>query len=206
MRYSQNQKLKVEISLSHLIGLEKTSTLSEIIKDLSEKKSPELIKALSTRDNIPDYKATLPENQVINKNSLRSPVETEAPKTNAYSHLTEFDTEGIIKRWDDFVNLVMSEKSLVLGPLLNSVTILKVTGTKLELETTDLHSRTLFEQHKDYIAKKTIEFFGKRIDFMVKLNNDIKEPNKLKISKVTEDDTDPYVRAIINEFGGEVIS
>jgi len=206
LRYSQNQKLKVEISLSHLIGIEKTSTISEIIKDLSEKKSPELIKPIPTRNNIPGFKAKIPENPVINKKPIPPPVKTETPGINSYNHLTEFDTEGIKKRWEDFVNVVMTEKSLVLGPLLNSVTILKLTGNKLELETTDSHSRTLVEQHKDYIAKKTEEVFGRRIDLMIRLNNSAQESKKLKISKITEDDTDPYIRAIINELGGEIIS
>jgi DNA polymerase-3 subunit gamma/tau len=206
LRYSQNQKLKVEISLSHLIGIEKTSTISEIIKDLSEKKSPELIKPIPTRNNIPDFKVKIPENPVINKKTVPSPIKTETPGINSHNHLTEFDTEGIKKRWEDFVNVVMSEKSLVLGPLLNSITVLKLTGNKLELETTDSHSRTLVEQHKDYIAKKTEEVFGRRIDFMIRLNNSAQESKKLKISKVTEDDTDPYVRTIINELGGELIS
>ena len=31
LRFSQNHKLKIEIALSHLVGLERTSTLSEII-------------------------------------------------------------------------------------------------------------------------------------------------------------------------------
>ena len=34
LRFSQNHKLKIEIALSHLVGLERTSTLSEIINKL----------------------------------------------------------------------------------------------------------------------------------------------------------------------------
>ncbi len=39
LRYSQNQKLKIEISLSHLIGLERSATISEIINDLGNSSS-----------------------------------------------------------------------------------------------------------------------------------------------------------------------
>ncbi len=159
LRYSQNQKLKVEISLSHLIGIEKTSTISEIIKDLSEKKSPELIKSLSTGNNTPEFKPRFPENPVVNKKSVPPPVKTGIPGYNSFNHLTEFDTESIKKRWEDFVNLIMSEKSLVLGPLLSSITVSKLTGSKLELETTDSHSITLLEQDKEYIAKKNFGIF-----------------------------------------------
>jgi DNA polymerase-3 subunit gamma/tau len=35
LRFSSNQKLKIEIALSHLIGLEKTATLSDIISEIN---------------------------------------------------------------------------------------------------------------------------------------------------------------------------
>ncbi len=35
LRYSQNQKLKIEIALCHLVGLERTSTISELIENLN---------------------------------------------------------------------------------------------------------------------------------------------------------------------------
>jgi len=34
IKYSQNQKLKIEIALSHLVGLEKTSTITEILSGI----------------------------------------------------------------------------------------------------------------------------------------------------------------------------
>jgi len=34
IKYSQNQKLKIEIALSHLVGLEKTSTITEILSEI----------------------------------------------------------------------------------------------------------------------------------------------------------------------------
>ena len=66
LRYSQNQKLKVEISLSHLIGLEKSSTISEILNGLTEKKSPEIISQIH-QENKPQLKISIP--KTIDKTS-----------------------------------------------------------------------------------------------------------------------------------------
>lgn len=207
LRFSQNQKLKVEISLSHLIGLEKSATISEIITNLTEKKSPELIKPSSSGENTSHFNIHIPEIKNKGKiNNTQPSTRPEAPKEAFHLNSSEFNIDMIRKKWEEFVNLIMSEKSLVLGPLLNEATISGFSGNKLELETTDLHSAALVEQLKDYINKKTIEFFGRKIDFIIKLvNNSNPEKPREKIINVDEENNDPYVKAIITELGGEKI-
>ncbi|HSD64234.1 MAG TPA: DNA polymerase III subunit gamma/tau, partial [Ignavibacteriaceae bacterium] len=207
LRFSQNQKLKVEISLSHLIGLEKSATISEIITNLTEKKSPELIKPVSSGEKTSHFNIHIPE--ITNKNKINNTLASIRPEVSHDTpHLnpSEFNIDMIRKKWDGFVNLIMSEKSLVLGPLLNEATISGFAGNKLELETTDLHSAALVEQQKDYINKKTIEFFGRKIDFIIKLvNNSNPGERREKIINVDEENNDPYIKAIITELGGEKI-
>ncbi len=160
MRFSQNHKLKVEISLSHLIGLEKTSTISEIIANLGEKKSPELISPSSKVENPSHFNFQVPEK--TNKVKPDDQHKSSRPEVKKETH--QLNTSGInldtIKtNWEAFVNLVMSEKSLVLGPLLNEAIIKGFSGNKLELETKDPDSAALVEQQKDYIAKKNYGIF-----------------------------------------------
>lgn len=203
LRYSQNQKLKVEISLSHLIGLEKSATISEIITGLTEKKSPEI-----NRDAPSPFKVNFAENP--------QPVRTPKPDTKKTTVLpnkvtlaetaSSLDLESVKTKWDGFINSVMKEKALIFGPFLSSLKVYDLQANNLELITTDSHSVTLFQNDRDYIAKKTLEYFGKRLNFIVKLNESTeKEEKHLKISKAKDVHDDPYVQAIISELGGELI-
>ena len=206
LRYSQNQKLKVEISLSHLISLEKSGTISEIINNLNEKKSPELNTKGSNKEKASFFNPLTDENPVINRASNPALKKTELPKDNHQHNLNALNIEEIKNNWGTFINLIMKEKSLVLGPLLYEATVSNFNGNRLELELSDSHAVALIDQHKDYLAKKTLEYFGKRIDFTIKSYESTKgAEKKLRISKAKEEESDPYVQAIISELGGEKI-
>jgi DNA polymerase III subunit gamma/tau len=203
LRYSQNQKLKVEISLSHLIGLEKSTTISKLISNLSEKKSPELNKADSQTGNNSHFKINLPEKPVRLKKEIHK---KETQKNKEDNPTIVSNIEEIKNRWENFVDSVMKEKALILGPFLNGVTISEFNSNRLGLETSDPQGQELIEQHKDYISKKTILVFGRKIDFMIKqVEKQADEKKQLKISKANEEYDDPYVRAIITELGGKKI-
>ncbi len=202
LRYSQNQKLKVEISLSHLIGLEKSSTISEIISDLAEKKSPEI-----NSKPQPVFKVDIPEKKPA------SPSPSSAPKKTLPDHAPyqpdsspAIDLDSIKSRWEGFVNMVMKEKALILGPFLNSVEIESLHTNNLEMISSDSHAAVIVENDKEYLAKKTLEYFGRKLKFVVKLGiSPDKGEKHLKISKSVDIGEDPYVKAIISELGGEII-
>ncbi len=206
-RYSQNQKLKVEISLSHLIGLEKSSTISEILNGLTEKKSPEIISQIH-QENKPQLKISIP--KTIDKTSPieenREPEINSKKKSHDYQINSALDISSIKKKWEGFVGLIMSEKALIFGPFLNGVEVINLDGNNLELKTTDSHSPALIDQYKGYIAKKTAEYFGKKLNFILTITEKLdKDEKKLNISKITSDDKDPYVNAIISELGAKRI-
>jgi DNA polymerase III subunit gamma/tau len=206
LRYSQNQKLKVEISLSHLIGLEKSTTISELITNLTEKKSPELVQQGKSNEDSHHFKISIQENHIKSKSDIPPSIKTEQPKNIPHFIQSELNLEGIKNSWEDFVNSIMKEKALVLGPLLGGATVSNFNGNMLELETTDSHASSLVEQFKVYIAKKTSQFYGKKIHFSIKvINKQAENVKQLKISKVSDVDDDPYVQAIITELGGEKI-
>jgi DNA polymerase-3 subunit gamma/tau len=203
LRYSQNQKLKVEISLSHLIGLEKSTTISEIITGLTEKKSPEI-----TREAPSPFKANFTEKPLpLRTQSPDIRKSTVLPKKVTYPEPSAgLDLEFVKTKWDGFVTSVMEEKALIFGPFLGSVKVYNLQANNLELITTDSHSANLVQNDRDYIAKKTLEYFGKKLNFIVRLNeNAQKEEKHLKISKAKDTEDDPYIKAIVTELGGEII-
>ncbi len=203
LRYSQNQKLKIEISLCHLIGLEKSSTISEILNELSEKKSPDIKSQTS-----PVFRAGKAETKPIKSASYTSSsgqkvMSTDTTQTEPSS---EVNLESIKTRWTEFVDSVMKEKALIFGPFLSNVKVYNLHANNLELITTDPHYTNLVKNDKDYIAKKTLEYFGKKLNFKVRLVEESKQDVKQQKNDNTADvKEDPYVKAIISELGGEII-
>ena len=203
LRYSQNQKMKVEISLSHLVGLEKSSTISEIISGLAEKKSPEVNSRGTSSFKVSFTDTIKPAASPENDTKIQEMI----PEENVSGEFTSLsDLEFIKNKWDGFVNSVMKEKALIIGPFLSNVKISKLHGNNLELLTVDSHSTNLIRNDKNYIAKKTLEYFGKKLNFVVKPAG--KSAGEEKHHKIIIDERgndDPYVRAIISELGGEHI-
>ena len=205
LRYSQNQKLKVEISLSHLIGLEKSVTISGMIKGLSEKKSPEVknTQSPSFKINYPEKKDASPQQTVVKNGSNRAVAKKNSPKSDIP---TTLNLESVKSRWEGFVDTVMKDKALIFGPFLNSVEISDLSANNLEIISADSHAKNIVENDKDYISKKTLEYFGKKLNLVVKFaDKSQKQEKHLKITNVTDKGEDPYVKAIISELGGEPI-
>ncbi len=205
LRFSQNQKLKVEISLSHLVGLEKSATISGIINGLGEKKSPEVKNTESPtfKINYPPKTAPAPREKAVKETVKKQEVQAKSPKSETPSTI---DINRVKDQWGGFVDIVMKEKALILGPFLNSVEISDLNSNNLEIISSDPHARNIVENDKDYISKKTLEYFGKKLNLTVKLSDTSgKDKKQLKITKETDHSGDPYVKAIITELGGEMI-
>ncbi len=203
LRFSQNQKLKVEISLSHLIGLEKSATISGIINGLGEKKSPDV-----KNPEYPPFKVNYPEKtsappRTTVMNTGRQAAKKKSQEADPPSTL---DLDLVKNKWEGFVDLVMKEKALIFGPFLNSVEVSDLRANNLEILSSNSHAQSIVENDKDYISKKTLEYFGKKLNFVVKPGGETGEKDKrLKITKANDKSADPYVNAIITELGGEII-
>lgn len=205
LRFSQNQKLKVEISLSHLIGLEKSATISGMITGLGEKKSSDLKTAEppSFKINYPEKSSKIPQRTAIKNGGGHSTFREKPSQADTASTL---DLSSVKDRWSGFVDAVMAEKALIFGPFLNSVKVSDLKANSLELISSDAHAQNIVENDKDYIARKTLDYFGKKLNFVVKLTAEPRtESSHLKITKAAEPNDDPYIRAIITELGGERI-
>jgi DNA polymerase-3 subunit gamma/tau len=226
LRYTQNQKLKVEISLCHLIGLERSSTISELISNINEnndlkppvlpsrKQSPadagtsekktyfqqELKKEIKEESNKKYSAPAKKENRMPNPVSLTKP---------EISNAADFDFNSIVNKWSEFVNQINVERSLILGQFINNIKLLNLEGNKLSVYSEDPHARETLKLNEDYITKKAHSCFGKRITFQIS-ENDTSVESKPKIvqnqPKTTAKNIDSFEEAIINELGGEEIS
>ena len=217
LRFTQNQKLKIEVSLTHLVGLEKSSTISEIISKVNNVN-------IEQADNSENY-----------QQSKKNPIKIEEPKPEIKSDIlltkepspqkfkAEFKPEIkepqitsplnydlILAKWDGFVDIVLKEKPLILGPVIQNVEVQNFEGNKINLTGIDKDGKFLLKSHKDYIEKKALDYFGKKVHFNF-TETETKRPtikkveNKnIPVTKPTVENS-PIINKIISEFGGQEI-
>ena len=217
LRFSNNQKLKIEIALTNLVALEKSSTLSEIISGLEsgniEVKSSELNLTKEKSETIYQPKQTLEKKTQIRNNPLPKAEEFVPPiKEQLSSVQADLNFENITQKWQHFVDEVCKEKSFLLTPLFNNVRPINFDGTNLHLESNDQTTESSLLLHQDYIDKKSREFFGKKVN--IKFGSETKNAVNLKTSEITKQQKtaksskilDPYEKIIIEDLGGMEIN
>ena len=220
LRYTNNQKLRIEIALTHLISFEKSSTLSEIISGLEsgnlEFRSGN-ITSLSKDNTQIKYQAK--NNSPFKKNEGQNNLKTEnkafdkSAKTGTNISITKgLDLDSITQKWKDFIDDVCTEKAFLLTPLFSNSQPINFDGLTLEISTPDDQTTQSLSLHKDYIDKKSKEFFGKKISVQFEtLKNSNKKrfpkknPNHTESSEKTQME-DSYEKIIRDELGGTEIT
>ena len=221
LRYAQNQKLKIEIALCHLIGLERSSTINELISNLDN--SPSADSALvkqnpSVSEGEKNYSAKNPKREIkevnvdkkysspasVNENAFRSTHAAEMANS------MEFDFNTIVNKWQEFINIINSERSLTLGQFITNIKLLNLEGNKLNIYSGDSHAKETLTLNEDYIVKKAHQHFGKKILFQINENDTSAtykpNTNQQSLKDENSNDKDPYINAIMNELGGEEIT
>ena len=222
IKYSQNQKLKIEIALSHLVGLEKTSTITEILSKIQT--GPNLQQDNSVSElNDSLYSPDKTTKLNFGKKSVSSNIESTAKKnsdkpkenvkvSNVQPFLVmELNFDNIVKRWEGFVTEISKEKGLTLAPVIENLNLIELKGNKLSISLHDSQEKKTLKMNKKYLDAKTEQYFGKKIDLTVssKVKNfdekSVKEAKKSAESH-TESELDSYEKVIIDELGGEKIN
>jgi len=210
LKSSSNQKLKIEISLSHLIGLEKSSTITELLSNI-DKSSPD-IKKNTVLDSSPKYSSS--SKQINSAISNVRPVLKEeiiVPEIKEFvvptlSSNTDFN--DIISKWNNFIEQVKSEKLFFASVLLNSNPV-EFNNHQLHLEVEHPEDGDIINDNKAYLDKKTKEIFGQKIEMKIskgkKSSVTKKSVNSIPNNNSTKADEDPIANAIINELGGREI-
>lgn len=211
LKSSSNQKLKIEISLCHLIGLERSSTITEILSKMDNGEPEKKV------NKVFDSSASYTSNKQINTTNsnvrLAKKEEVIVPEIKAFVAPTldsSNDFNDIISKWNDFIEQVKSEKLFFAELLLNS-NLVRFTNDQLHIEVEHPEDGDIIDDNKTYLDKKTKEVFGKKIELNV--SRDKKTPRKKQTSKSTENsvasdstsEESPLVNSIIKELGGKEI-
>ncbi len=211
LRFSQNQKLKIEIILSHLIALEGSKTISELISEVNSENS-------DTKNIIQSpaafYKPTETPKKKVDSSSA-STLKSEQKKdkvpsfTASPSQQPYLSFDDVVNKWENFIQSINIEKGLTLGPALQGFNLLSLKENNLFFSTEKGEDLNTFKLNEKYLAKKSEEFFGRRYNFIVntqlnsvplKINNESGQETKKSGSG------DQYEEIIINELGGEKIA
>lgn len=118
---------------------------------------------------------------------------------------------SLTDKWQEFVNIVCNEKSLLLSPFFSKIKPINFDGVNLHLESSDESAESSLSLHIDYLTKKSKEIFGKKINFKfgseaAKDNkSDEKLSEKQKKQVKSQKSTDPYEKIILEELNGKQI-
>lgn len=219
LRFSQNHKLKIEIALSHLVGLEKTSTLTELITKLGpgQDNAPLFLSETSsskyspaqTNKSMSEVKRIQPEPKEFLSPSIAA---NEKIENIILNEVTDFDS--IVKKWERFVSSISQERSLIFGPMIKDLRPMNLEGNKLNVSGADENGKYILKRNQDYINKKVMDVFGKKLNLQFSDKSDASEPegqtstrevSTEKTAKKESKTKDPLVDAIINELGGQEI-
>ncbi|MGB5848342.1 MAG: DNA polymerase III subunit gamma/tau [Ignavibacteriaceae bacterium] len=224
LRFSQNQKLKIEIALTHLIGLEKSQTMTELISQLnssnSEKKNllnepadnPYIVTSESlglTTDKIQktETKNSQPTNSKLNSKQVEKTI-------SANEQIGEVDFDTVISKWQYFIDEVSDEKGLTLGPAIKSLQVQSIVGNRLSVFSDFSQIEKTIEINNKYLEIKSETIFGKRLLFQFSNQFDankqaVDQPiqkSKKTTKEKQEKFDDPYEEIIVNELGGVKIN
>ena len=221
LRYTQNQKLKIEISLSQLIGLEKSSTITELISLVDDIKKnsnlnfetdrPEKTGIFSTKEIFKSINSTLQNKPdvIVQEPPIISLKDITLQENKPESG---FNFSSLIEGWSDFVASVSSEKGLIFGPFIQDIKLLSLEGNRLFIFSDNPDGDKILSNHEEYFQKKTNEFFGKKLKLELKQNDtsafgaaNSTSKRKTNEKKSINPANDPIIDSIVNLLGGEEI-
>jgi DNA polymerase-3 subunit gamma/tau len=224
LRFSQNQKLKIEIALTHLIGLEKSQTMTELISQLNssgaEKKSllnepshisyktkPETLSLKTDNFQKTEIKKSEPTNTKLNSNEVSGTISSN-------EQIGEINFDTVISKWQFFIDEVSGEKGLTLGPAIKSLQVQSISGNKLRVFSDYAQIEKTIELNNKYLEIKSETIFGKRLIFQFLSQFDANkqaadrtiQKSKIRANKKEKKIDDPYEEIIVNELGGVKIN
>lgn len=226
LRISQNQKLKVEISLTHLIGFSRSSTISELLSknpitnDSDVKKKVKLAEdnktAASTETSTKTFKIDYPKTN-INK-TINKPVKTKSKiNTETKSKTTptiignnkNIDFEFIKNNWNGFKDIITKER-FTLGPLLSNTIPSNYENNLLTIYVENKEDEQIFSSSKDFLTKRFSEIYSAKITFNFTYKKDLNLNTKSRSNSLENEESDKYkdhpiIKTVISELGGKEI-
>ena len=211
LRFAQNQRLKVEIILSHLIALAGSKTISELISSIGNDDTE--VK------NISEPSKSFFESSPSSKKKVdREETQTDQKKIDVYkateipvgpSSQPNLSFDDVVSKWQVFIESINSEKGLTLGPALKEFNLHSLKENNLIFSTDKEEDLNTFRLNEKYLSKKSEEFFGRRFNFIVSDQNKIVKSITQTSDSDNEDKSDsldPYEQIIVSELKGVKIA
>ena len=211
IRYSQNQRLKIEIALTHLIGLERSQTINELISEIESGISvnsnsytvAEPKKSTSLNLEIP----APADNKTISNKAEKKQTDKDSgrKKNSSVPVIPTIDFDEVVSTWQNLVESIRQERALLLGGLISNLQLLEFDGQNLTFSSPSDEVHNNFILHKDYIDKKVHQIFGKKLN--LRFSGKSESPSLKKTNKsMRKSNIDPIEKLIIDELGGEEIT
>ena len=210
LRFSQNQKLKIEIILSQLVALENTKTISEMISAVNSN-DDELNNVGEPKKVFYSSPDTSKKKVDKHTSSYKEEIKATKPSVTLTGPASQpnLGFDDIVNKWGYFIQSINSEKGFTLGPALNGFHLESLQENNLYFSSNKKEDLNTLKIHEKYLIKKSEEFFGRRFNFIASLNAKLPS-NQNREDEIREnkqsDFSDPYEEIIIKELGGEKIA
>lgn len=224
LKISQNQKLKVEVTLTQLIGFEKSSTISELLDKVSksnlgtDKKKSEFEKPtvkqepneVTPNKKLIDYRPEpVKKNKPVEKktNSFNTDIIDSPQIKNEKSG--NIDIESIKSNWTDFRVTITNER-FTLGPLLEHSLPSSIIGDSITIDVNNKDDVKILNGSIDFLTKRFQSYFKTSLKLKFVFNGNINLGN-VNNDDNTQDKDDktyqdhPLIKSIISDLGGKEI-
>jgi hypothetical protein len=224
VRNAQNQKIKVEIGLAHLIGFEKSSTISELlatidsIPKIGDKKKTKIVTNNSINEEkpqplIPQFEKEKTES--IQKKSNLNDKEVLYQNIEPKKELIEIDLnlvtnlEELKIKWESFKEKI-TKKRFTLGPLLEHSIPASLSNNNLYIDVNHKDDVNILSESSDFLSNYLFELYKIKVKFIFNYNeeNFSSLSQKSKFSDETEEDEQtnhPLISSIKADLGGKEI-
>ena len=192
LKTSANQKIKIEVALSQIIALEKSSSIKELISKIE----------VSGKNNLTNFETTKESTPQLKINEPTTKLETIQIKNNIENftapQITDtFNVDELINKWQSFIDYIQKDKFFFGSVLTN--TIPKLNNNKIELEVEDLQDEEIIKNNLNYLSNKMQETFGKK--FKIDVKSKTQNPKKTSLGNNSK-----IVDSIIKNLGGKEIN
>ena len=224
LRFAVNHKLKIEMALCFIIGLESTLTISQLVGMVNSGKFSE-IQLSDSSNQIPPQQVpySAPQSKPVEKKSevgvthaiatpkplKNEPVIAKSINKDTFDLQNNlFDYESFVTKWEGFVSAITKEKKLLFGKIMGQISPVSLIESTLNVHLTDEFSRHVVDQHEDYFTQKATEIFGAKLKFKFVEIEETDEKSEEKSAKnnvkIEVPDTKLF-NYIKNELGGKEV-
>lgn len=207
LRLSQNHKLKTEIALCALVGLERSSSMRELIAALEKGEptapSPALVKKKPVdKEPAPVAEPTREKPKPAARRDEQAPTPPEpSPTADDTNPVAPPTLDDVRAKWEEFWNTLVAEKPMTFHP--NQAAPVALDANALRVRIEDGETGATLKGSRKFVNEKLNEFFGTplRIAFEKSGGGEKARPRRAKSKK----EEDPFVASIIDELGGQEI-